>query len=186
MGGIRSFPFSVLAVILAIVAATLSGYALWEAKTSKADWTEMDKDIGILQRRTDAIETHLLNSEMTNFLHITNARLALNLNRQFIFYGQVSQAPLTHEAAVSLYTNHDFFGGEDQQLKDFIINLVKQHTKTVLQTVKATSDITKTRVDSVTINYLDNTNPKNLLAQYKAKKLRIKINNAFVPVSLKE
>ncbi|MDP2798528.1 MAG: hypothetical protein Q8O60_01405 [Deltaproteobacteria bacterium] len=182
----KNFIFNIITIIVSISAITFSAYALWRLNQSQKKWGEMDNAIATTQLRIDKLETHLLNMELTNFINITSARLSLNLNRQFVFYGLVNQPPLTHDVIISLYTRDDFFKTEDPELKKFIINLVKQHTETVLQTVKVTSGITGTKVDHLTINFLDNTDSKNILAQYKNKKLRVKINNTFTPVSIQK
>ncbi len=180
----KGFGLYFITMAVAVVAATFSAYALWQVSRFQEKWEDLDGSLGVIQQRTNAIETDLLNAEMTSFLNVASARLALTLNRQFVFYGLVDQSPLTHDVVVSLYTRDDFFKSEDPELAKFIINLVRQHTKTVLQTVNVTGRITRTRVDNIVINYLDNTDSHNLLAQYKNKKLRVKINNSFVPVSL--
>lgn len=180
----NSTTLNLAALIAVLISVSISVYAIWQVHKFEKKWQDLDNAIGIIQRRTDAIETHILNAEMTNFLNITCARLALNLNRQFIFYGLVDQAPLTHDVVISLYTRDDFFKSKDPELEKFIINLVKQHTHRVLETIKFTAGVTTAKINNVTINYLDNTNSKNLLAQYKNKKLKVKISNSFIPVSL--
>lgn len=178
--------FYIITLIAGILAIVFSAYALWQVGKFQKKWEELDNAITNTQLRMNKIETHLVNMEMTHFVNITSARLALNLNRQFIFYGLVDQAPLTHDVIISLYTRDDFFKSEDPELKKFIIGLVKRHTKTVLQTVKIAGGITATKIDDITINFIDNTDSKNILAQYKNKKLKVKISNTFVPISIQE
>lgn len=174
-----------VAVSVAILAAiSISLYAIWQVEKYEKKSGELDNAVGVLQRRTDAMETHVLNLEMTNFQNVTSARLAFNLNRRFIFYGRVDQDPVANDVVVSLFTASDFFTSRDPELEKSIVNLIKQHTIQVLETVKFTSRLTQTKINSTTINYLDNTNPKNLLAQYKNKKLKVRLDSSFTPVPL--
>lgn len=182
----RSFSLKIVMIVAVILAIAFSGYALWQVNNFQKKWEDLDNAITNGQMRIDKMETHILNLEMTDFVNITSARLAFNLNRQFIFYGVVNQAPLTHDVIISLYTRDDFFKTENPDIREFIINLVKQHTNTVLQTVKFVSGITGTKVDNITISFVDNTDSKNILAQYKHKRLKVKINDAFVPIPLQK